>query len=379
MVVAWMQLGEVYMHLLPMAGNTDSLAKVAFETALALDSTATTHQFHLIEIARRAGDRPRALALATRFARAAADSDLAHDVELIAGCDDQGSMGDSLNDAALRRPLRVLIAARALAPSPRTAACAASSYAALLRADTATSTKADARRFEALLGRAGLLLGAGHADSAIVAIDAYRARWGSGRSVFVLAAPVAPPVFAERARAAAKEAEAESGPNYERLEFAVPLWELGVWAATDGHPATAAAVTAHLARRQAAASATRLDTLVASSMAAHAALAAGDTVLALERFERLIASPAPTVELSWDEAAPLGYDRLVLGRLLLSQHRYQQALGVLEVHDSALPIMYPLYQPASLAVRIEAARALHQTAMATALQQRSIPKAGRGS
>ncbi len=45
MVAAWLQLGEVYMHLLPVEGRTDSLAEAAFSRARALDSTSATPQF----------------------------------------------------------------------------------------------------------------------------------------------------------------------------------------------------------------------------------------------------------------------------------------------------------------------------------------------
>ncbi|HJR33687.1 MAG TPA: protein kinase, partial [Gemmatimonadales bacterium] len=86
MIVAWMQLGEVYIHLLPAEGNTDSLAEASFVRARALDSTAATQQFHLVEILTRKGDAPAATAMAREFIRASADSQLTGEVELVSSC-----------------------------------------------------------------------------------------------------------------------------------------------------------------------------------------------------------------------------------------------------------------------------------------------------
>jgi hypothetical protein len=49
---------------------------------------------------------------------------------------------------------------------------------------------------------------------------------------------------------------------------------------------------------------------------------------------------------------------------------YARAMRVLEVHDSALPAVYPLYLRASLELRLEAATALKQPALAAALRAR---------
>ncbi|HEY0243274.1 MAG TPA: protein kinase, partial [Gemmatimonadaceae bacterium] len=56
MSAAWMQLGEVYVHLLPFAGHPDSLARVAFDEAFRVDSSAKNSLLHSIEIRLRAGD-----------------------------------------------------------------------------------------------------------------------------------------------------------------------------------------------------------------------------------------------------------------------------------------------------------------------------------
>ena len=111
-------------------------------------------------------------------------------------------------------------------------------------------------------------------------------------------------------------------------------------------------------------------------MAGHAALAEGDSLLALHRFERLISSAAAVDQLAWNEAASLGFDRLTLGRLLIWHKEYARALGVLTVHDSALPAVYPLYLKPSLTLRAEAAAALKQTSQETTLRARLAALSG---
>lgn len=373
MVVAWMQLGEVYMHLLPVEGHTDSLGEAAFERALALDSTGTTHLFHLVEIARRRGDVARASALAARFARESADSSLALQAQLVAGCDAQAKPSGSPAQAAAEHPLQLLVAAKFLAASADAWRCSAAWYAALLRVDTAANETADARRFSALLGQVGLLVSADRGDSAAPLVEAFQQRWGSGRSIYLLAAPVSP-ALAPQARDLARHDSAETGADYARMPYPVRLWELGVWAAVDGRPAVASAVAAHLRRRAAAGS--RLDSLLAGSMEAHAALAARDTGLAMERFERLIAAPAPEVLLAWNEAAALGFDRLTYGRLLVRRGSFERALGVMDVLDSGMPVVFPLYQRASLLARAEAADSLRRPDLSAVFRRRIAARAG---
>ncbi len=169
---------------------------------------------------------------------------------------------------------------------------------------------------------------------AMKAIDEFQRRWGFGQSLYLLAAPVAP-ALADRARAVARQDSVDFGAQYAGVRFPVRLWELGVWAAQEGRVPVARAVANNLAAR--AAAGTRLDSLLAESMLGHAVLAEGDSLQALRRFEALIAQPAPVEELSWNEVASLGLDRLVLGRLLIWRKDYARAVRVLEVHDSGLP------------------------------------------
>jgi tetratricopeptide (TPR) repeat protein len=370
MVVAWLQLGEVYMHRLPSTGPADSLAEDAFDHALALDSSAAAPQFHLVELRARRGDQPGAAAVAQQFVRTAVDTELVREVEIVSKCGADGFTGVDLREAARRRPLPLLLSGKYLGPSPLTMPCALTAYAALLEDDTASTVAADGRRYFATLGVVSGLLQRGRTDEAVAAIEWLQQRQGEGMSLYLLAAPVYP-ALADSARAVARRDSIEFGANYAGLSnspSAMQLWRLGVWAAVDAHPELAEEVARELWRR--AAAGTALDTLIARSVAAHAALAGGDTVQALNGFETLVSRPSLVNELAWIQAASLGFDRLTLGRLLISRGEYARALTVLDVLDSAVPAAFPLYLEASLTARIEATESLQQAAQATTLRAR---------
>jgi hypothetical protein len=278
-----------------------------------------------------------------------------------------------LEKTTRQSPLAVVVAAKYLGAATATAPCATAAHQMLLREDTAATEAADGRRFAALLGLVNAQLNGGHTVEAVDAVEQFRKRWGYGATVYLLAAPVVPEL-AERARAVATQDSATTGASYAAMKFPVHLWELGVWAAQERRAPLARAVAGDLAAR--AAKGTRFDSLLAASMAAHTTLAEGDSLLALRQFERLIQMPAPVAQLAWNEAAPLGFDRLTLGRLLIWHKEYARAIAVLTVHDSALPAVYPLYLRASLALRIEAATALNLTPQVTTLRARVAALSG---
>ena len=373
MTVAWAQLGEVYMHLLPQEGSTDSLGEAAFVRALALDSTAANLQYHLVEILARRGDQAGSVAMAKRFAKVAVDTMFLRQVELVSSCGRGGFMGLDLHEAAVRRPLPLSIAAKYLGASRFTSQCALAADEMLLRVDTAKTDAADGRRFFALLGLVSLQLSRGNSGAAIDAIEQFRQRWGHGLSLYLLAAPVVP-ALAGRARDVARQDSITHGAGYAKLAFPVRLWELGVWAAEEENARLAREVADRLAAR--AVRGTRLDSLLAESMAGHAALAEGDSLQALQRFDRLIAQASPVGEITWIEPASLGFDRITLGRLLISRKAYARALGVLDVLDSAMPAIYPLYLRASLELRVKAAIGLRQDAVVAMLRTRLAALSG---
>ena len=161
----------------------------------------------------------------------------------------------------------------------------------------------------------------------------------------------------------------ELGPAYDALTDATDIWILAVWAARRGSAGLAGQFSTILAAR-AGATGLRKDSVLSESATAHAALAAGDTSGALARLVTLVSRPAPVEDLNWDIGAPLGFDRLVLGRLLIQRQEYAKAIGVLDVLDSPMPAVFPLYRRASLTARIEAADALNRAALGDSLRAR---------
>jgi serine/threonine-protein kinase len=86
MAVAWMQLGETYTHLLPVAGDPRPMADSAFAQALRLDSSATHMLLHPIESRLRRGLVAEAAPLVRRFLAADPDSTLADMIRIMDAC-----------------------------------------------------------------------------------------------------------------------------------------------------------------------------------------------------------------------------------------------------------------------------------------------------
>jgi hypothetical protein len=110
--------------------------------------------------------------------------------------------------------------------------------------------------------------------------------------------------------------------------------------------------------------------LMASSLRAHVALAEGDTALAIELLDTL----SPNVRRGslyrpWES---LGFERLTLARLLVARGRFAEAYREATVFDSpgAANLIFPVFLPASLELRLEAARQLGDRAAAEIVQSR---------
>lgn len=358
MVVAWAQLGEVYMHLLPSEGSTDSVATVAFNHAYALDSTATPLLFHLTELAARRGDRARTASMARRFLATAVDTSLVGQMRVLAACMADELGPEQVAALAAERPLVLLTAGKSLVAAPATRACGRRAFETLLRVDTAATDEADARRFSALIGLVGQAIATGRPLAADSLVEQFYARWSLGRSLYLLLAPIVPQMHAG-ARAIVAQDTLEYGSRLERLPYARRLWEHGLWASREGRVDMVRSIAQTLSAR--ADTGQRLDSVYARSMLAHAALAVGDTAQAIDRFGALLhRDPAPPNSLAWDEIAPLGADRVVFGRLLMARGEPARALRVLSVMDSALPVVYAAYLRESLMLRAEAATMLGQ-------------------
>jgi tetratricopeptide (TPR) repeat protein len=368
LAAAWLQLGEVHAHLLPVGGNPDSLAEAAFARARALDSSAAS-LLHLAEIRVRRGQVARAVPLVTEFLATSPDALPADELRVALACV-RGGAGAVDWDAAVRRaPLAVLDAANVLAGGGAQLPCARAAYHAVLRADTAGADGGgEARRWSALVGLQSVLVAQGEIAAARAQLDAAIAGGLGGSTLYLLDATLARE-FADRASTVAVGDARRFGARYERCPDAFRLWLLGLWATDRGDADVVRSAVATL-RRLARQSGDPGDALLARSLAAHVPLTVRDTALALQRLEELVAEPMPAPELAWDVAAPRAAARLLLARLLLARGEPRRALAVASVFESGWPSIHVLYLPASLELRADAADRLGEDALAAHFRSR---------
>jgi serine/threonine protein kinase/tetratricopeptide (TPR) repeat protein len=366
MSVAWMQLGEVYTHLLPFSGSPDSLARIAFDEAHRLDPAARNLLLHSIEIRLRAGQTADAGRLVREFLSSDPDSLLARQITLMYECARGGTGAVRWDEAARLEPLAVLIASNSFTGGGSGIPCASSGYEAVIRSDTAQAGAG--RRWSAVVGLASVYLTQNRAGDAKAVLDKWIAESGRGASFFLMAGAVHPGMRGA-ALATAQADEAAFGANYASTPYTLRLWQLGVLEAVAGRPGVAQAVSRDLAAR-AQKSGAIADARLARSMAAFAALAAGDTATAMRRFQAVIAEPVPGADIVWDLATPRGMERLTLCRMLTARGDYRGAMEVANVFDAAWPSIYLLYVPASLELRAEAATAMSDRRMAARFRSR---------
>jgi len=356
MAVAWMQLGEVHTHLLPEAGNPDSLAEAAFEQAHRLDPQATNLLFHLIEIRLRRGEIVRAQPIIRQFLAADPDTMLAEQVRIMDACVRRGPAPEDWRRRARVHPLALLSAGNQLKGGGSQLPCALEAFTAVLLGDTATDAWGEGRRWSALIGLQSILLAQGRVAEAATQIDSGIARGLGGSSLYLLDAPLVP-LMRDRAMDIARHDAIEFGENYRQCPYSSRLWILGLWEANAGRPDVVAAIGRDFEAR-ARRGGSAYDQLGARAMLAHVAHARADTAAALQLFSAVLSEGLPGDVIAWDLAAPRGGERLKLVRLLMSRREFRRAIGVASVFDSAWPLIYTLYLPESLRLRAEAAAAL---------------------
>ena len=353
MAAAWMQLGEVYMHLLPVEGNPDSLARVAFDEAYKIDPGAKELLFHWIELRLRAGEAQAATPVFREFLAAEPDSTLSTQVSLMYDCITEGARGVKWGSAAKTLPLSVLSAANSLKGAGGHIDCAKAGYEAVARTDTLPAGAG--RRWAAIVGLANVFLAQNRPAEAKAQIDSVIARGSGGGSYFLMAAPIYP-ALQSAAEAIAAQDSAAYGRNYEKCPYPVRLWQLGVWEALRGRADVAEAIARNL-DTQKEPGGPRPNASLARSVRAFATLARGDSTRAAAMLRSVVSEAAAGSELAWDMAAPRGIERLILSRLMLAAKDYRAALQVANVFDAAWPSVHLLYLPGSLEVRAEAAAA----------------------
>ncbi|MEO8576909.1 MAG: hypothetical protein ABI556_09425 [Gemmatimonadales bacterium] len=364
--VAWMQLGEVYTHLLPIGGNLDSLARNAFDEAYRLDPSAKLVLLHPIEIRLREGKAIEAMPLVRDFLDAGPDTVLARQVTMMYDCVRAGTAGVNWGQMAKDFPLAVLSSSNAFKGGGARLGCSTRGFEAVMATDTIPANAG--RRWIAIVGLTTTYLAQNHADDAKAQIDTAIAHGWGGASLYLMSGPLYPEMQ-QTAKDIARKDEVTYGPNYIKCPFIGRLYQLAVWEALTGRAAVAEAVSKDIAARSLK-SKLPADGRMARSAAAFAALARGDSARALTMLESIMGEPVPSGDIVWDLVAPRGIERLTLARLLAAKKDYRKALDVANVFDAAWPSVYLLYVPASLELRARAAMALSDDGMAAGFRNR---------
>jgi serine/threonine-protein kinase len=372
MAAAWAQLGETFVHLLPLAGNVDSLATAAFERAHALDPSATGPASHLVELRLRHGDVGGAAALAERLLAAQPeDTVLAKAVTLLVSCARGGPSSVTWTREAAADPLGVLEAARRAGPEAG-AACAEAGFDAVLRAYPPSAPDAVGYRWIALVGLQSVLLARGDVAGARRRLDSAIAEGLGGGTLYLMDATVVP-AMADSARAIAARDSAQYGAAYGAMRLPQWLWYLGAWAVSEGRLPVAHAVASDLDAR-AARSGASADSLLARSLGARVALLSAatraDSDAAIAALTGVLAAPAAAAYVTWDAPSARAGERLLLARALDTRGDHARAIEVANVFDSMSQLGHVLFLPASLELRASAALALNRRDDAARFQRR---------
>jgi hypothetical protein len=114
-----------------------------------------------------------------------------------------------------------------------------------------------------------------------------------------------------------------------------------------------------------------LTRLWAESVAARAALARGDSAEALRLLDAIAPSGADRA-IAWYPWESLAGERLALAELLLANGRPNEALQVAQNFDAPAPVIYLLYLPRSLSLRMRIAQELGDRELETEMRDRLV-------
>jgi hypothetical protein len=347
----WRALGDVYTHLLPRDAPLDSLAAAAFDRAHRLSPHFAPVLYHLIEIAARAGDVDRADGYLEELRGVAADSSLVVTAALMLECVRKSRDGVDWAGAVRDHPDRVLDAGYALSPGGYQTECSRAAFEAVWRHDELADRSGRARRFNALVGLQSILAAQGRlAELAALLAAAHQAFPAQVGMLYILDALAGAPVEPQAHEAAEQLREMYRIGSISSRS----LWFLGIWNAARGEPEEAWEIAQVLDER-ASRSGEREERLLAQSMAARAALARADSTTALELFQSLRPT-AGSSGIAWLPWESLGGERLALAGLLLAQGDVLGAHEIASNFDAPAPVIYLIYLPQSLSVRVRAAQ-----------------------
>ncbi len=336
---AWMAIGQVYRHLIPMEPYQDSIALVTLERAYELSPDFSPVLFYLGSRATRDGD----LAAARRYLAAVRqsepeESELAK-LELEVACATQSPEAIDWQAETRRNVNVVFQMARTFHIGLSQPSCAEAGWRAVIQYDT---TSAPDFRFSASVGLQSLLAAQGRTEELRSLLDGVP--WDPARWLYIADA-LGGVELHDRASAIAQRLRGGLWASHPGV-----LWSLAVWDTRTEQMEEARAIRDTLALRAASDAATSIDTLVWRSVAAHVVLAEGDTSRATRAF-RALRPAVPRPDLTWQPWLSLGYDWLVLAELLALQGEYEETLRILTIAEAPGSVSNLIFRPAMGAVR----------------------------
>ncbi|MEE9132889.1 MAG: BTAD domain-containing putative transcriptional regulator [Gemmatimonadota bacterium] len=356
---AWAQLGELYYHFILRASPLDSLAEAALQEARRQDRTFAPPLYHLIQLAIRNGDLQQAERLLREFRQVQPDTTHVWlpSVELMLECVRQSPVMVDWRSHAKQDPASVYDAAQALAVGGLQADCARAAWTALLEHDTATDDSGYNRRFWALMGLHSLLVAEARLRDASDLLESDTTFSYIADDVYILDAAAGADLEIEASEAVEHVRQRLS----DNTAYYTDLWFLGIWEARQGRVDEVRALADTL-DTIAAETDNRAARLMAQSLQARATLASGDSAGALELLRELV--PTKRRLDPWYPWESLAAEQLALAELLYARGDFEEAARVAANFDApARPTTDLRYLPASLALRVRAARQLGDAAL----------------
>jgi tetratricopeptide (TPR) repeat protein len=336
---AWLAIGLVYRHLIPMEPDQDSLALATFRQAYALSPDFAPVLLYLGSRSARDGDLVSARARLAEVRRVDPDPTELAKLELEVDCASHSPGTIDWQARVLENVNVVFQMARDFHIALSHPACAEAGWNAVVEYDT---TSLEAFGFSASVGLQSLLAAQGRTEELRAWLDSVP--WNQARWLFIVDA-LAGLDLAPSAETAAADIRASLWPDR-----STRLWPLAVWDVRIGQLSEARTIRDTLEARAARAGSSSVDTLLWRSVAAHVMLAEGDTVSAMDAF-RVLRPTAPRPALTWQPWLSLGYDWLVLAELLALRGEDEEALRILTIAEAPASAANLIFRPAMMALR----------------------------
>jgi Tfp pilus assembly protein PilF len=362
----WTLLGEVYTRLLPNVPAADSLARDALARARSADHDFAPTLLLLEEKALLDGNVGEAMTLRNELRRAGADTTHEMSRRMMLRCVQNGPAAVDWGTALSQNEVAVLASGKILGGRAAQPGCAI----AIFRKIVETDSVGLGSRWGAFLGLHSQLAAVGRSSEGAKEFGRKAlVDWPVKRMYLLVAA--AGGGFEREATA-----YADSVARVYDRSSPTALWHVATWEIHRKNLQRVRSI-AQVIQLKADSSGSRGDRLLRDAVIARLRLLEGDSLTALRMLQAL--TPSGTrQQLAWEPAESLGPERLELAELLFSRGRLQEAYSVATRLDATEPVTYPLYQRASLALRLRIAEAMKNPRLAAENRRRIAALSWKG-